>query len=68
LNKYAGVPYTRVGLWMQCFMCDTGVDVTARFLQRRYASVEMSVEAAADLVDRFSGASQEDNPERAIFR
>jgi len=49
-------------------MCDTGVDVTARFLQRRYASVEMSVEAAADLVDRFSGASQEDNPERAIFR
>lgn len=68
MNKYAGVPYTRVGLWMQCLMCDTGVDVTARFLQRRYASVEMSVEAAADLVDRFNGASQEDNPERAIFR
>jgi len=45
-----------------------GVDVTARLLQRRYASVEMSVEGAADLVDRFSGASQEDNPERAIFR
>jgi len=50
-------------------LCVTqGVDVTARLLQRRYASVEMSVDGAADLVDRFSGASQEDNPERAIFR